>query len=149
MLELARFLDSPGRRLPIDLMLPGGTLGPDDVRRVESVRVLGEAFAQHGMLFVQATLEAKVVQPCARCLEPVTTELSIVEEIEIPIAPTAESVDMTPDVLRLVLSSHDPIVICRPDCRGLCPVCGADLNAEPNHTCLKDDDRTTLKDLLT
>jgi uncharacterized protein len=24
-------------------------------------------------------------------------------------------------------------VLCRPDCRGLCPECGADLNAEPDH----------------
>jgi|GEM_PF-615624 len=25
-------------------------------------------------------------------------------------------------------------LLCRDDCRGLCPVCGADLNAEPDHT---------------
>ncbi len=24
-------------------------------------------------------------------------------------------------------------IVCKEDCRGLCPVCGADLNAEPGH----------------
>ncbi len=28
----------------------------------------------------------------------------------------------------------EPIApLCRPDCRGLCPVCGADLNEDPAH----------------
>jgi len=148
-LEIARFLDAPGRRLPIDLTLPGGKLDPDDICAVESVRVIGEAFAQHGMLFVEATLEARILQPCVRCLEPATTELTLVEEMEIPIAPAADSVDITPEVLRLVLSSHDPNAVCRRDCRGLCAVCGVNLNDHPDHACSeKDDDRTTLKDLL-
>lgn len=148
-LEISRFLDAPGRRLPIDLTLPGGKLDPDDLCIVESVRMTGEAFAQHGVLFVEATLEARIVQSCARCLEPAATTLSIVEEIEVPIAPVANSVDVLPEVLRLVLSSHDSNVFCRPDCRGLCPVCGANLNQHPDHACAEPDDyRTTLKDLL-
>ena len=24
--------------------------------------------------------------------------------------------------------------LCRPDCRGLCPTCGSDLNRDPDHT---------------
>jgi len=150
MLEITRFLDAPGRRLPIDLTLPGEKLDPDDLCEVQSVRVTGEAFAQHGMLFVEATLDARIVQPCSRCLEPTTTSLTTIEEVEIPIAPAADSVDLVPEVLRLVLSSHDPNVVCKSSCRGLCVVCGANLNEHPDHACAEQDDgRTTLKDLLT
>ncbi|MBU0596205.1 DUF177 domain-containing protein [Candidatus Bipolaricaulota bacterium] len=149
-LEITRFLEAPGRRLSIDLSLPGGRLDQDDLRDVEHIRVIGEAFAQHGVLFVEATIEARIVQPCSRCLEPTTTALSIAEEIEVPIAPASDLLDLTPEVLRLVLSSHDPNVICRPDCRGLCAVCGANLNENADHACAKQhDDRTRLKDLLT
>jgi uncharacterized protein len=31
------------------------------------------------------------------------------------------------------------VVLCRPDCRGLCLECGADLNADPSHTHGADD----------
>jgi uncharacterized protein len=149
-LEITRFLDAPGRRLPIDLTLPGGKLDPDELREVESIRVTGEAFAQHGVLFVEAMIEAHIVQPCSRCLEPAATALSIVEEIEIPIAPAADSIDLVPDVLRLVLSSHDPNALCQMNCRGLCTVCGVNLNEFPDHTCAEqDDDRKRMKDLLT
>jgi len=150
MLEITRFLEAPGRRLPIDVTLPGGRLDPDDPCEVKSVRVKGEAFAQHGTLFVHATLQASLVQPCARCLEPTKTSLDLVEEIEIPIAPTAVAVDLTPDVLRLVLSSRKPNVLCKPECLGLCPVCGVNLNEDPKHTCNHEkDNRITLRDWMT
>jgi uncharacterized protein len=31
-------------------------------------------------------------------------------------------------------------ILCRPDCAGLCPVCGRDLNAEPHEHAEEDDD---------
>jgi uncharacterized protein len=34
------------------------------------------------------------------------------------------------DALALILPSK---VLCREDCAGLCPVCGADLNSDPGH----------------
>ena len=44
-----------------------------------------------------------------------------------------------PDRLDLSAWAHDAIalalpdkILCRPDCAGLCPVCGKDLNAEPH-----------------
>jgi len=148
-LDITRFLEAPGRRLPIDVRLSGGKLDPDDLCAVESLRVVGEAFAQHGVLFVEATLEAAIEQPCSRCLEPTRTSLAIVEEMEVPIAPAAHAVDLEPEVLRLVLSAHNANVVCSPGCRGLCPVCGVNRNEEPDHACpAEDEDRRTLKDLL-
>ena len=39
------------------------------------------------------------------------------------------------EVVREAISLAEPIApLCRPDCRGLCLTCGADLNADPAHT---------------
>jgi uncharacterized protein len=90
---------------------------------------------------------------CGRCLAPVVApiEVDIDEEalpsIDIdsglPVDPADE-----PDALRLddhheldleepireAISLAEPItLLCRPDCRGLCLVCGTDLNSEPGH----------------
>lgn len=148
-LRLAEFLASPGRRFPVAVTLKGGQ-DPESLCTVDSVELAGEAFAQLATLYLEVTLRAKLIQPCRRCLEPVETTLELDETFEVPIAPNAESVDLLPIVLRLVLSAHEPNVLCREDCRGLCPACGTDMNRHPDHTCEDDTSRRrTLRDFLT
>ena len=147
-LRITDFAVNPGRRFPVSLVLPGGQ-DPDGVSTVESVEVDGEAFAQLSTLYLEVTLRARLSQPCRRCLKPVVTVLELDEPFEIPMPTSAETVDLLPTVLRLVLSARDPNVVCRKDCRGLCPICGANLNDEPEHACPPaSSDRTTLRDLL-
>ena len=80
--------------------------------------------------------------PCYRCLEDAALELPIsAREYQ---ATTPDSDEMrTPyldddkldlsgwarDALALALPDK---ILCKPDCAGLCPVCGKDLNAEPH-----------------
>ncbi len=81
--------------------------------------------------------------PCMRCLADAVAEV-VVNAVEYHAA-----ADDAPDDLRteyvvdgqLELSqwAHDSVatglpeqVLCRPDCAGLCPICGADLNVEPH-----------------
>ena len=148
-LRVAEFLASPGRRLPVEIGLKGGQ-DPDSLCEVKSIELAGEAFAQLATLYLEVTLRAELVQPCRRCLEPVKSTLELDEPFEVPIPPNAESIDLLPVVLRLVLSAHEPNVVCREDCRGLCPACGINLNRHPEHTCEEgESERTRLKDLLT
>ena len=147
-LHVAKFLANPGRRLPIDLTLRGGT-DPESLCTVESIGIHGEAFTQLATLYFEVTLEARLKQPCRRCLDPVTSILTLEETFEVPIPPGTETIDLLPIVLRLVLSAREPNVLCREECRGLCPTCGINLNRHPDHTCADDsENRTTLRDFL-
>jgi uncharacterized protein len=80
--------------------------------------------------------------PCFRCLQDAELALELrLREYE---ATKPESDDerteyLDDDVLDLSAWAHDAIalalpdkILCRPDCAGLCPVCGKDLNAEPH-----------------
>jgi uncharacterized protein len=148
-LRVTEFLASPGRRFPIETSLKGGQ-DAESLCTVESIELAGEAFAQLSTLYLEVTLRAKLTQPCRRCLEPVETTLELDEPFEVSIPPNAESVDLLPVVLRLVLSAHEPNVVCSGDCRGLCPACGINLNRHPDHACKVDgSERTTLRDYLT
>jgi len=148
-LQISKFVANPGRQFPIAVTLPGGTPEPDALCIVETIEVTGEAFAQQGTLFLEASLHARITQPCRRCLEPVTTPLEIRESFEIPIPPHTDTVELLPVVLRLVLSAHDVNVVCRADCRGLCQGCGINLNEHPDHMCKRTGDQPTkLKDFL-
>jgi uncharacterized protein len=80
--------------------------------------------------------------PCMRCLEPARVEAEV-EAREIDQADTDDEELHSPyvegDELDLGRWAHDAAVLamparilCRPDCAGLCPVCGASLNdADP------------------
>lgn len=89
-------------------------------------------------ILVRGQVRFVLVCACARCLEPVR------EHLDVPVVelfrqaghpeaePGYEIVDRIIDLEALlrdaVVMSVPLRVLCRPDCRGLCPSCGADLN---------------------
>jgi uncharacterized protein len=91
---------------------------------------------------LELALDVSLHGPCFRCLKD--TELPLELRLREYQATTPESDDMRTEYLedeRLDLSAwaHDAIaltlpdkILCRPDCAGLCPVCGEDLNARPH-----------------
>ncbi|HEX3316659.1 MAG TPA: DUF177 domain-containing protein [Solirubrobacteraceae bacterium] len=76
--------------------------------------------------------------PCQRCLEPATLQVDVdAREVEQPgggeelSSPYVDGSELdvhvwARDALALALPSQ---IVCREDCAGLCPVCGANLNA--------------------
>jgi len=105
-------------------------------------------------VLVRGALNTAIAGYCGRCLKPVISPIDVqIDEEALPSIDidTGLPVDVTaePDALRLddhheldlensvreLISLAEPIaVLCRPDCRGLCPECGADLNEDPAHT---------------
>jgi uncharacterized protein len=103
-------------------------------------------------VLARADLHTSLSAACSRCLKPIEVPLDVAidEEVLPSVDPTSgSSLDRTaePDVTRLTAHHEldlgplaadairlaEPIApLCRPDCPGLCPVCGADLSA-PGH----------------
>ena len=97
---------------------------------------------------VRATLEVD----CSRCLEEASAHVS--DEAHIIFAETGDEETDDPDVYRLDPSAQEldlrpalreewllaapTFAVCREDCKGLCPKCGADLNAGP-HDCSQSE----------
>jgi DUF177 domain-containing protein len=91
---------------------------------------------------LELVVDVSLAGPCFRCLQD--AELALVLRLREYEATKPESDDERTEYLdedRLDLSAwaHDAIalalpdkILCRPDCAGLCPVCGKDLNAEPH-----------------
>jgi uncharacterized protein len=98
--------------------------------------------------------------PCARCIEPV--EIPLTADYDLIYRPAAADAEATErsitapeteigyyqgdslaleDVLReQVLLSLPLRTLCKPDCKGLCPRCGADRNRQPCN-CVGEDPR--------
>ena len=98
--------------------------------------------ASTGTVF-ELRFETRLHGPCHRCLTDAVVERTISareyqaaspgasEELQTPYL-VDERLDLTGwarDALALSLPEK---ILCRPDCAGLCPVCGRDLNREPH-----------------
>jgi len=104
-----------------------------------------------GGVLVRGSLRATAVANCARCLTPTrrTWEVDVLELHRASATDDDELLDEADEDLDYVLVDGDtnldldqmvrdalvvgqPVrVLCRPDCAGLCPTCGADRNTEP------------------
>jgi uncharacterized protein len=107
------------------------------------VRVTGRlSSAGSGRWYFSGRLEGQVRGECRRCLNeataPVSDEAHFIyadqgaEEADDPdvytINPRAATLDLRPAVREQWLLSAPALVLCREDCKGLCPVCGTDRN---------------------
>ena len=130
-----------GKRIevPVELdrfELAGHTyLAPRSTVRLEISRPRG-GFA------LRLGFPVEVKGPCMRCLEPAILELDVESrEVHQQNAddPELESPYVDEDELDIGRWAHDATllalptrILCRPDCAGLCPVCGVSLNdADP------------------
>lgn len=96
-----------------------------------------------GATVLDLAFHAHVTGPCMRCLGFAELELGVAaREFHDPDAPVGDELRsdyVADDELQIGAWARDAIalelpdqVVCRPDCAGLCPVCGKDLNAEPH-----------------
>ncbi len=103
----------------------------------------GELVNRSGVLELSACVKGSFLVPCARCMKETeqSFELSIQESLanenaevsdrEAIIPFTGTSIDMDAVIWPEVLLAIDTKYLCKPDCKGLCIHCGADLNENP------------------
>ena len=103
------------------------------------VRARLQSFA--GSVLVEAELDFSVTMPCDRCCDLVTREFSprfshtVVRELvsgedeDLIVAPE-ERLDLDGLLTEDILLDMPSKFLCKPDCKGLCPVCGKNRNRE-------------------
>jgi len=141
-LDLRRLVQAPAK---VD-----GLVTADDpvwegagVRLVAPLTVQGRAEGSsiHGV-WLRGTFTARIEMQCRRCLE--LLELDVEDDLAVffdpeatavdedvtlyAIEPDAGELDLRPVLRERVILAVPDYPLCREDCRGLCPNCGANLN---------------------
>lgn len=116
-----------------------------DARFTKEVKVEATLEKTNRQLFVRVELKTGGTFQCDRCLEDfekdVSTSYSVMyvteeggavgEEAEVQvIPPEANMIDLGEDVRQYAILALPPKLLCRDDCAGLCPSCGANLNKD-------------------
>jgi DUF177 domain-containing protein len=129
-------LDLPVRLEPLEL--GGQSYEPAS----DSLEVRLDVSRPSGGFAFRLRFPLRVAGPCMRCLEPAAMEAEV-DAREVDQSDTEDEELRSPfvvdDELDLGRWAHDaavlaipPRILCRPDCAGLCPVCGESLNdADP------------------
>jgi len=140
-----RLTSGDGRRLELAVCLGRFELGSEHYAvEPKLVAVLVDVSKMTGGgLALRLRFTAALVGPCMRCLGPAAPGFEVDvrevnqpgggEELHSPYLDDADVLDLAAwarDAYVLALGQQ---LLCRPDCAGLCPECGADLNAEADH----------------
>jgi DUF177 domain-containing protein len=116
-----------------------------DFTLTEPVRVTGRLQpAGEGRFYWHGRLATRARSACRRCLEPVVAPIAaevaalfaqaadaLDDPDAYPLPARATEIDLTPAIREELILAAPQYVLCREDCRGLCPRCGQDLNAGP------------------
>ena len=145
-----------GRRLALEVEVEPLSLGSEsyaaEPREVDATlevsRMLGGGYA------LRLRFAAALAGPCMRCLKDAAPVVEVdAREVDRPgEGEELESPYVRDEVLDLGAWAHDafalgaPVkVLCRPDCAGLCPVCGENLNEHPDHEHEREPDKRWAK----
>lgn len=137
------------KRLEVDELVPADSLlwGEAGAAFDGPLRVRLEVEESGEDVIATGLLTGTGVMACRRCLEPVgieldhpvrlwfragisETEAEAEEDNVYALAPRSRELDLSAAVREHVVLAMPEYVMCKEDCRGLCPQCGTDLNRE-------------------
>lgn len=108
----------------------------------QPVRMLGQVTDASGAVTLSASVQAHITTRCARCGEQVEydketpVEFLLVKELpgedsDLPddmLAISSDDLELDDVLIPELILDMEMTVLCREDCKGLCPKCGANLN---------------------
>lgn len=90
------------------------------------VQVRLEFYVGESDVLLQGTAKGTFKDTCARCLIPVTPAFEA--PLDQVFGKEVEDIDVSGEVRESVMLVIPDKSVCKPDCKGLCPTCGQNLN---------------------
>ena len=81
-------------------------------------------------LLVNVDVSGRYASECSRCLAEVEQQWATSFLLDFEITRNTEFVEISEDIRQEVLLGLPPCVKCSDDCKGICSVCGVNLNTE-------------------
>ena len=136
--NVSDLLHHPAARRPVHLETDASDLGGVGGARLGDAPLVVDVVLERVAdgVVVRGTVRGTYVAQCSRCLGPISREITEpvrelferrpIEGQTYPL--DGEEIDLELPVRDAVLLDLPVAPLCRPDCRGLCPICGADRN---------------------
>ena len=141
--SLNEILENPGAALRFDYTTSFADLELNFALPFPNpARIHGEFRNEAGVLVLDAVCDTVMEFSCSRCAEPVSRDYSLpveatlsegledpdaIENADVLLIENA-SIDLDEAVREALILDADMVFLCSPDCKGLCPRCGKNLN---------------------
>lgn len=98
-----------------------------DIKLTEPINISAQVSKGTNFISVKLVIEVAIHLNCSRCLEEFTVPKSLETKLNLPIE-NRDAIDLTDNLREEIMLNYPLKPLCRPECRGLCPVCGRNLN---------------------
>lgn len=136
-LDISKLLSGETESISFDLG-PFSDQSEENGILVSELRFFGEAKNLTDTIRLTGTVTGTLTAPCARCLTPVERAFSATvsypvvtseeESEEEVLLAEGQKVDLISLMQETVVTEMPLRLLCKEDCKGLCPKCGKDLN---------------------
>jgi len=99
-----------------------------DVQFEQPIEYVLHAQLQGHAVLVTGRLRTEVTLRCSRCLRMFRQKLAVGQFVVLQPLEGEDFVDLTPQIREDIILELPQRALCQPACKGLCPVCGKDLN---------------------
>lgn len=117
-LDLAEKLDSARMSLDVDLQ------GVSFIESIDAKAMVRKSGAE---VFIEVSLESPVEYTCSRCLAKFRDVFKKAFNVNYEVKP-GDVLEVDEDIRQEMILDSPMKVMCKPDCEGLCPNCGQNLN---------------------
>ena len=105
---------------------------------IKPIDVKANVLKSGSEIFVDVSVEAPVEYTCSKCLarfeDVFRKKFNVAREVK-----PAEVVELDDDIRQEIILDYPMKIVCKPDCKGLCPNCGQNLNIA-KCDCKKEED---------
>lgn len=120
----------PRSGLEIDESLEAAAIGliDENFQVIGPLKVKGDIHRAQDTIVADVDVAGKYQFSCSRCLEPLTEEREDKFQLYFDVDPVTDVIDLGDEIRQEILLSFPPVMLCKPDCQGLCAKCGENLN---------------------
>lgn len=99
-----------------------------DLRSPITVKATVEKAGNH--IVAHTTVKADYGYMCARCLEDFHEVHETEYDFDFEFTSELDSIDLGEEVRQEMIMANPPRILCKENCKGICPNCGVNLNVE-------------------
>jgi len=125
-IELSRITDEPVDATE-DIDAKSWDLDSFDVKFIKNIHIDCK-FRRLGKILIQCRVLTRRLITCSRCLGKFEQEVSQDFSLSYAVLPDRDYLEIDKDLREEMLLNFPMKVLCKPDCRGICPGCGVNLN---------------------
>lgn len=120
----------PPEGMSVEENIPASGLGlePDMVNIRGPVRISASVSRITNAVEIDLDINASAYTACSRCLNEIDFDLRKNLRLDYAVDKSVRYIDLGPQIREEVILEYPVKPLCKPDCLGLCPKCGKNLN---------------------